>query len=283
MLNQDLPGGIRRPIMNPHCRGTYFYHPYQRPQIQCHNSTAGQPISDLRPSYSPPLLTESTFTKKSSFTIDAILGLKEERSRSISPVSPKNTIENVPFSNGYHLCDPRVSASIRIPHYPILSRPRVIYQKRSPATSQIEKEHSRDVTSNALDIWNICSPKSSQSEISKRILEEPDWLKTNGSQKSKRVRTIFTQEQLDSLEQEFARQQYMVGSERLYLASTLNLTESQVKVWFQNRRIKWRKQNFEKQQAKLAKIRALQKLRESDGETSICSETEADDRDHQEE
>ena len=58
---------------------------------------------------------------------------------------------------------------------------------------------------------------------------------------NKRMRTIFTQEQLDALEMEFMRQQYMVGSERSYLATALNLSESQVKIWFQNRRIKWRK------------------------------------------
>lgn len=46
--------------------------------------------------------------------------------------------------------------------------------------------------------------------------------------KSKRVRTIFTPEQLERLEAEFERQQYMVGPERLYLAHTLQLTEAQV-------------------------------------------------------
>uniref|UniRef100_A0A3P9HB74 Notochord homeobox n=1 Tax=Oryzias latipes TaxID=8090 RepID=A0A3P9HB74_ORYLA len=74
------------------------------------------------------------------------------------------------------------------------------------------------------------------------------------SGKSKRMRTSFTSEQLSRLEKEFARQQYMVGSERFLLASALNLTEAQVKVWFQNRRIKWRKQSLEQQQAKLAKL-----------------------------
>lgn len=64
--------------------------------------------------------------------------------------------------------------------------------------------------------------------------------------KPKRIRTIFTPEQLERLEKEFDCQQYMVGAERHYLAASLNLTETQVKVWFQNRRIKWRKQKMDR-------------------------------------
>lgn len=65
------------------------------------------------------------------------------------------------------------------------------------------------------------------------------------AEKPKRVRTIFSPDQLERLEKEFDNQQYIVGTERFYLASELGLTETQVKVWFQNRRIKWRKQNLE--------------------------------------
>uniref|UniRef100_A0A3Q2QH50 Notochord homeobox n=1 Tax=Fundulus heteroclitus TaxID=8078 RepID=A0A3Q2QH50_FUNHE len=53
--------------------------------------------------------------------------------------------------------------------------------------------------------------------------------KTKGG-KSKRMRTSFTSEQLSRLEKEFARQQYMVGSERFLLASALQLTEAQVRL-----------------------------------------------------
>ncbi|CAI9733209.1 ventral anterior homeobox 2-like [Octopus vulgaris] len=54
----------------------------------------------------------------------------------------------------------------------------------------------------------------------------------------KRSRTTFSKEQLYFLEEEFQRKQYMVGKERSQLAKRLCLTETQVKVWFQNRRTK---------------------------------------------
>ncbi|XP_053113418.1 homeobox protein notochord-like [Hemicordylus capensis] len=79
-----------------------------------------------------------------------------------------------------------------------------------------------------------------------------------GPCKMKRVRTVFTPEQLERLEKEFLKQQYMVGTERVDLAATLHLSETQVKVWFQNRRIKWRKQSLEQKAAKLSQFGATQ-------------------------
>jgi len=56
--------------------------------------------------------------------------------------------------------------------------------------------------------------------------------------KPKRVRTAFSPSQLLKLEHAFEKNHYVVGAERKQLAQTLNLTETQVKVWFQNRRTK---------------------------------------------
>ncbi|XP_060692649.1 homeobox protein notochord-like [Hemiscyllium ocellatum] len=59
--------------------------------------------------------------------------------------------------------------------------------------------------------------------------------------KLKRYRAIFTQEQLAVLEREFKKNRYIVGPQRVTLAAAVGLTVLQVKVWFQNRRIKWKR------------------------------------------
>ena len=64
----------------------------------------------------------------------------------------------------------------------------------------------------------------------KSLLSSSSFDSQHSKIKSKRIRTIFTNEQLERLEAEFDKQQYMVGNERLYLAQELHLTEGQVKV-----------------------------------------------------
>ncbi|CAL1525832.1 unnamed protein product, partial [Lymnaea stagnalis] len=57
----------------------------------------------------------------------------------------------------------------------------------------------------------------------------------------KRDRTTFSNRQLGRLEEEFNTNQYIVGKDRTALAKCLGLSETQVKVWFQNRRTKLKK------------------------------------------
>ncbi|CAF0844522.1 unnamed protein product [Adineta steineri] len=61
--------------------------------------------------------------------------------------------------------------------------------------------------------------------------------------KRKSSRPTFTGHQIFALEKMFENTKYLAGTERSRLACQLSMSEAQVKVWFQNRRTKWRKKH----------------------------------------
>ena len=80
----------------------------------------------------------------------------------------------------------------------------------------------------------ILEPMSLAAQLLAATIEKPKVSQSRG-------RTIFTEEQLEELEIAFARNQYVIGNERVELANSLGLGVKQVKIWFQNRRIKHRR------------------------------------------
>ncbi|XP_074644002.1 uncharacterized protein LOC141900853 [Tubulanus polymorphus] len=90
--------------------------------------------------------------------------------------------------------------------------------------------------------------------------------------KPKRIRTAFSPSQLLRLEHAFEKNHYVVGQERKDLAASLNLTETQVKVWFQNRRTKYKRMKAEE-----GDTNALAQVQMMEDELLLSDEEEIDD------
>ncbi|KAJ8965214.1 hypothetical protein NQ314_004283 [Rhamnusium bicolor] len=84
---------------------------------------------------------------------------------------------------------------------------------------------------------------SHQSEDSSRDSSQPN--------RKKRSRAAFTHAQVFELERRFSQQRYLSGPERADLAAALKLTETQVKIWYQNRRYKTKRKQLQMQESNL--------------------------------
>ncbi|XP_049927449.1 ventral expressed homeobox [Epinephelus moara] len=105
------------------------------------------------------------------------------------------------------------------------------------------KVHSEmeDFTKGSRSQYSPSSPNNSCGYTSGSESEVGDDSEGEAAQQ-RRMRTKFTSEQIGKLEKEFSKHRYLGAMQRRKIAEKLNLSETQVKTWFQNRRMKLKRE-----------------------------------------
>ncbi|XP_016371162.1 homeobox protein Nkx-3.1-like [Sinocyclocheilus rhinocerous] len=109
-------------------------------------------------------------------------------------------------------------------------------KKDDSCKSESDRADSTDGRTDSEDV-SVCRSPEDRSESSADLAG-------GGGGKKKRSRAAFTHLQVLELEKKFSRQRYLSAPERTHLASALHLTETQVKIWFQNRRYKTKRRQL---------------------------------------
>ncbi|KAI4888376.1 hypothetical protein NFI96_010909 [Prochilodus magdalenae] len=120
-------------------------------------------------------------------------------------------------------------------------------ERNGPALEEEEEEEDEEETAESARALSDCELSNSVCDSS--TVEEPGCCEGRSSsdppkQRKKRSRAAFSHAQVFELERRFNHQRYLSGPERADLAASLKLTETQVKIWFQNRRYKTKRRQM---------------------------------------
>ncbi|XP_070499164.1 homeobox protein MSH-B [Chironomus tepperi] len=159
--------------------------------------------------------------RKSNFSIENILAKSPDTYQARD--NKQRLVRQNPFQNNHVLFDQNKNLNV----------PYKKYEKDMDSEIKIESETSSCHSENT----ESCNADSETHEMD----ETSDDGSSQTDDRKKRPRTAFSASQIKSLECEFEKGKYLSVAKRTSLAKSLNLTETQVKIWFQNRRTKFKR------------------------------------------
>ncbi|XP_076221694.1 uncharacterized protein LOC116429292 isoform X1 [Nomia melanderi] len=188
--------------------------------------------------------TSPAIVVSSAFTIDNILGRHEEKDAEVS--SSYNNSEDKDEEQDERDEKAEEIQFIKPTAIPAMHSDMGLYGPTGLSYSEVTfadpSGYSATSFASASLLYNSWFTQTKPGQLFGLQAPKPSGRRSRKPGIDRKPRQAYSAKQLERLEAEFKIDKYLSVSKRMELSKSLNLTEVQIKTWFQNRRTKWKKQ-----------------------------------------